>query len=221
MKIFGFTHSISRSLAVLGIFVAITVSGCDTHSLEEPGLSVESERAGNGRTSRNTMYTFTGLSPVGTTYLRRNNDAVAMIINTSELKENYAYTAWWVIFDRPEFCTPPGCSEDDIFEDALAGGPNKMEVSILGAADGSVVGADGHAYYRGKLAKDDARGSVFGDGLDNPRSAEIHFVIRSHGPAIPGLVRQQVTTFNGGCEPGQPNEGQCVDVQFAIHQAAN
>lgn len=63
---------------------------------------------------------------------------------------------------------------------------------------------------------------MFGRGLTNPTQAEIHAVVRTHGPVIPGMVDEQIHTFNGGCDPGQPNEGQCQDLQFtAFRQRAD
>jgi hypothetical protein len=68
-------------------------------------------------------------------------------------------------------------------------------------------------------------------GLLDPWVAEIHFVIRSHGAIIPGLVSEMISTFNGGCqhpgpgfpEPlppaaGIPGPNTCTDMQFAEHK---
>jgi len=65
-------------------------------------------------------------------------------------------------------------------------------------------------------------------GLTNPQGAEVHLVLRSHGPRIPGQVAEQRTTFAGGCEffldPGATHElepGQCSDLQFAVFPAGS
>ena len=217
MKSLNTIQRISRScLAILAV-LTLTLTGCDSISSND-APEVEAV-ASNGRTSVGTMYAFSDMSEVGTSTLRRNNEAIALTINTSELEPNYAYTVWWVVFDKPEYCSAPGCGADDIFENALVGGPNEMEFTLLGAADGSVIGPNGRANYRGALAKNDVSQVTFGDGLDNPMTAEIHYVIRSHGPAIPGMIEEQTTTHNAGCFPGEPNEGLCEDVQFAIHKA--
>ena len=214
------TKLLSRISVVLTVLLTILVAACDTVHTEDESLpAIESARKSNGRASLNAVYTFADFNEVGSSILRRNPSAIQLSIETSELEPDYAYTVWWLVFDRPEYCSAPGCGEDDVFEDALAGGPNKMELSILGAADGSVVSEDGTADYRGLLRKYDQRKVFFGDGLDYPMTAEVHYVIRSHGPAIPGLVKQQISTFNGGCDAGQPNEGLCEDVQFSVHLA--
>jgi len=70
---------------------------------------------------------------------------------------------------------------------------------------------------------------LFGPALVN-LDAEIHLVVRSHGPVGPlldeGLLEEALATFGGGCivrdEEGEiipgtgPNE--CADVQFAVHR---
>lgn len=83
-------------------------------------------------------------------------------------------------------------------------------------AAGNVTVGSGRSSYGARLNFGDDSGALFGPGLLRPRTAEIHVVIRTHGPAIPGMVREQISTFNGGCEDGQPNEGLCDDVQFGV-----
>ncbi len=53
------------------------------------------------------------------------------------------------------------------------------------------------------------------DGLTDPEGAEIHLVLRTHGPVIPELVNEQIHSFNRGCEVGEPNVGICRNLQFA------
>ena len=79
----------------------------------------------------------------------------------------------------------------------------------------------------------DASGSVWevlglpAPGLMDAYKAEIHFVVRDHGPYISGMKREMTSTFNGGCElgelPADPRLGKvgpitCVDVHFAVHK---
>jgi len=59
-------------------------------------------------------------------------------------------------------------------------------------------------------------------------SAEVHIVLRSHGPAIPGIIDEQISTFEGGCiiffDPFTeiPDDvGECGDIEFAIHPPVN
>jgi len=219
-----------QAIAIL-TFITLTLAACDSMGpvdQEHASLVSESAAQGNGPASTNAVFKFADLSQVGSSVLRRSPDAISLNIQTSQLEVGYAYTVWWFVFDRPEFCSPlpeapgiPSCGLDDVFGDAMVGGPNEMEITILGAADGSVIGSNGRAQYSGTLAKNDATTAILGDGIDNPMTAEVHYVIRSHGPAIPGYIESQITTFNGGCDPGEPNEGLCEDVQFSVHQAVN
>ena len=69
-------------------------------------------------------------------------------------------------------------------------------------------------------------------GLKYPRTAEIHCVLRTHGPKDPMYMPSQIQTYGGGCvdfapygylPPANSNDlylgvGQCQDVQFAINQ---
>lgn len=65
-----------------------------------------------------------------------------------------------------------------------------------------------------------------GAGLQEVRGAEIHLVIRGHGPAQGGaLLVEQLATFNGGClnppDGGDVLGDDCVDVQFVVFPAGN
>jgi hypothetical protein len=55
--------------------------------------------------------------------------------------------------------------------------------------------------------------------------AEIHFIVRGHGPLIPGRVREMISTVFGACddappgipELGLPGPNACADLQVAMH----
>jgi hypothetical protein len=64
-----------------------------------------------------------------------------------------------------------------------------------------------------------------GAGLVDPRTAAITFVLRNHGARDPGLLKDQLTTFMGGCDYssvprlaetapkyGKPSDFACVDL---------
>jgi len=130
-----------------------------------------------------------------------------MSIYANMLKPGDAVTSWWVIFNHPENCTDNMCGEDDVFDH-----PELASVSLVSGA-GTVVGYDGKAEFYSFLHKGYTYDAVFGSGLTNPRGAEIHFVLRTHGPAKGRMISEQLGSLNGGCMP--PNEP-CQDVQFAI-----
>jgi hypothetical protein len=58
-------------------------------------------------------------------------------------------------------------------------------------------------------------GCIFsGLGLEDAETAEIHFVVQTHGWKRGDILTDQVTEFMGGCPPNP-----CLDVHFAIHVA--
>lgn len=131
-------------------------------------------------------------------------------LRTAELDRG-AYTVWWVVFNQPEHCTDPfdpafECGSGDLFAPGV-------DASVLYAA-GNVVGGSGRTGFGARLGVDDDREALFGPGLTNPTQGEIHVVVRTHGPVIAALVDEQIHSFNGGCDPRQPNEGMCEDMQF-------
>jgi hypothetical protein len=155
--------------------------------------------------------------------LHRTDAGVTMTIHTTGLPQ-HTFTVWWVIFNNPELCSHgvPGfsqCGEGDL---ALFGGDPSIQSSVL-YATGHLVGGSGRGNFGAHLAVGDTRGALFGPGLLNPHGAEIHLVVRSHGPAIPGLVNEQIRTFGGGCidapeGTGTPGPNVCTDVQGTVHR---
>jgi hypothetical protein len=149
--------------------------------------------------------------------LVRSDDALRMHVSTSDLDPGAAYTVWWVIFNFPENCSAP-CNMDDITNPAL----RTAVQTAVGFAAGHVVGNNGKGNFSGLLKVGDLSG--FGDGVDstpppplgpgllNPLGAEVHLVIRTHGQQIPGLVDEQIHTFEGGCSINA-----CDDKQFSMH----
>jgi len=168
----------------------------------------------------------------GTSTLHRNSSGITVNYKTTGLTPGYAYTIWWVIWNNPGEClTPNGCGDDADFGNAEAVG-----VDVLYAA-GHVVGKSGVGNFSARLNVDDDSQSIndlFGlppaGGLQsgNTYSAEVHLVLRSHGPMIPGEVNEQISGYLGGCTTflGVFNEipdevGECGDIEFAIHSPVN
>ena len=139
--------------------------------------------------------------------LVRTDGRVTMNLITSGLEANGAYTVWWVIFNNPERCATNPCTEADLAPGVRAAtGASPLYVT------GQLVRGDGKATFGGSLAVGDTNGALFGPGLLEPQKAEVHIVVRTHGQAIPGMVDEQLGSFNGGCPPNT-----CANVQAAQH----
>jgi hypothetical protein len=126
-----------------------------------------------------------------------------------------AYTNWWVIFNNPDACGPPGCGGKDF---PFNGGDPAVDASVL-FATGGVVTDNGVGHFRAHLEEGDLSGEVlFGPGLTTADGAEIHIIVRYHGPAGVGdVLAAQTTTFGGGCSnvPNPYPIFPCYDPQAA------
>lgn len=133
-------------------------------------------------------------------WIVRNDGGIAVRIVTSGLDPESAYTVWAVLFNYPEFCQTTPCTSADQPQN---GGDPKVESATV-FADGFLVSDDGVGVIDSGLA--------VGEALLEPFGAEVHLIVKSHGPADLETVHEQLTTSSGGC----PADG-CTDQQFAIH----
>jgi hypothetical protein len=148
-----------------------------------------------------------GRPTAGAATLYRSKNALDMRVAAGDLDLNSSYTVWWVVFNNPSACSPPGCGGDDL-------GNPAVRASVFYAA-GFVTGlgtsgnVDAHIDAGALPAGIDIE---TGAGLDpgNGFGAEVHLVVRSHGTTVPGTVAQQIGTFNGGCAPA------CRNVRVAV-----
>lgn len=219
------------STLVLSLILPLVLVGCDSTTLEPSPEAPDVEETtvaqdtdarvpSHGTSSTSPVRAFSTGDEVGTSRLVRTDDAIATKTQTTELVLGHVTTLWWVIFNNPGECDGD-CGEADLFD------PN-VEASCP-YADGSIVDGNGHIRFHDRLPVGEARNSClefFGakdHGLLNPEGAEIHVVVRSHGPLIPGMVPEMRSTFAGGCEHfldagTVPEEaGECADQQFAVH----
>lgn len=169
-----------------------------------------------------------------TSTLTRMEHGLYMTFDAVGLEPGEAYTAWWIIFNKPENCTDAECGLDDVFlmdenGDILLTEEGAEQFNLPGRqaigfslhrATGTVIDADGTAEFRAHLPVGDRTEVLFdGPGLLDPMKTEIHIAIRTHGPAIPGLLHEQMNTPWGGCPEGWPKTP-CDETQFAIHLPA-
>lgn len=143
-------------------------------------------------------------------HLATDDQGATLQVHTSGLTPGHAVTLWVVFFNNPEHCSDGECGPDDAFPPP----GNTAAGASVTYGDGLVVGDDGRAYFGAHVAVDEDA-APWPVGLLNPRTAEVHFILRDHGPALPELVYEQITTAGAGCNNFPPHTGDytCVDVQ--------
>lgn len=172
--------------------------------------------------------------PVGTSTVKRGDDSIHMNMRAEGMAPRDTFTVWWVVFNNPDACSPPGCGSDDIFVDGDSANP--LDDEQIAAADivaayatGKVTSPAGKVNMSATVRANESAGTreiIFGQGatVKDTRNAEVHLVARSHGPAVPGMVHEQIGSFAGGCDvfldPPEiaDDPGECVDLLFAVHQ---
>ncbi|MGF1543891.1 MAG: hypothetical protein ACFB00_05235 [Parvularculaceae bacterium] len=152
---------------------------------------------------------------VGKATLSRLPTGARLRVRTSGLQPGEAYSVWWVVFNNPGACAPTGCSASDFATPAV-------EASVLNAT-GRLARDDGSAAFAAFLPIGFIHSNpevdpalvrhLFGPGLQNSYTSEIHVVVRSHGPAN-GQV-DQISTFNGSCLNAPPALP-CFDPQVVV-----
>lgn len=203
----------SKSLATLALLAVIAVSSQTAAASSAVKLS----------TNDVLLISDGSAVPGAWSKLVRTDSSATMALRTSELPARNAITVWWVIFNSPENCVqsegPFRCGASDLENPAV-------QPSVLYAA-GSVSNSEGKGSFGSHLSAGDTRGCVTGlpcsGGLTNPMGADIHLIVRTHGPIIPAMLREQISTFGGGCNnvpPGtdEPGPNTCQDLQMSIHE---
>lgn len=184
-----------------------------------------------GNVTQSSVYRFEDGSAVASSSatLNRSESSITTSLSTGELSEGgTTYTLWWVIFNNPAECEHgmPGlstCGEADLL---LFGGKPEISSSVFFAA-GNVIGNTGNLNFGAHLQEGElpsGPGQVaWGPGLVDASTAEVHLVVRSHGPVQPGIEAEQITTFGGGCtsetDPtvtGPEGDFDCFDQQFTV-----
>ncbi|MGH7502283.1 MAG: hypothetical protein ACREL7_11055 [Longimicrobiales bacterium] len=147
-----------------------------------------------------------GLGLSGQVTLTRSTQGLWADLAVDGLLPGYAYSVWWAIFNNPQGCDGP-CTSFDLRNIVQAQG------SLVNG--GGFVGTGATVVHTTHLARHDPEGNSVeaGDprGIRNPYGAEVHLVIRSHGPAEadPDDLLAQISTFAQFCN--LPNVG-CQNV---------
>lgn len=192
---------------VLQLAVGALVVGCND-SPTDTGLSGTSElEPATVVSTTQPVMVIVGGAVVGESTITRNANGASASFHTTGLIPGSVYSLWWAVFDNPEECSPPGCDAADIANPLVNGGAEQ--------AAAHVVGGSGKASYGSRLNLGDV---LTGGGMpsfntfDDVFGSEIHLVVRSHGPKVPG--NDQLLGFNGGCPPAT-----CVNVHASMHPA--
>lgn len=218
------------------LFSICLLFGCESESPVAPNSQLDHVVSMDAQTvtadaktnTKSTADIFNGVTGeiIGESTLNRNGNGITVNFKANKLDPGYAYTLWWVVWNNPENCFVPGACVEADFANA-----DDVKVELLYAA-GSVVGNNGKGNFSAHLKVGDATGSVNVDifglpsygGLLDAHKAEIHAVLRSHGPKVSGLVGEQINSYEGGCVtnfapfieiPDEP--GECGDIIAAIH----
>jgi len=202
------------------LFGRIIGYGCLIMLLAVAQGFAQSTESRNLKTSITKVVQFGNLSvtiPYAGASLSRNNEGVFGTISTSGLAPGHVVTLWWAIFNNPEACAAAVCAPPDL--------NNPLVNGSLQFGGGAVVGINGRADFSGYLGVGDNTGfyrlPMFPNmpdpapGIVDAKAAQIHLVIRDHGPASadPVILQQQLTSFPGGCALFP-----CANVQAAIFQ---
>jgi hypothetical protein len=132
----------------------------------------------------------------GLARLYRSDDGVSFQIQARSLKPGNAYTVWVVVINNPDECTTSPCTPPDII-----GRADKVGTQIF-YRGGGVAGASGSLGFGGSFSEGDINNGWYVGGLDDPLTAEIHFVLNDHGPVIPSLMPEMINTYRAGCTDG-------------------
>jgi hypothetical protein len=174
------------------------------------------------------VFEFDGGAVVGHASLTRGQNGVKLKVTTqvSGQLDNFgdllgvdwttgdASTVWFVVFNNPDECDD-GCGEDEVLKAAgeLEDPGNNAAGVGVHFGNGHVAGGEGF-HSAARLKEGDMSGLLFGMGLKDAMTAEVHAVLRSHGPADE-LTGQQLSaalhSVDGGCEVNI-----CGDAQAAI-----
>lgn len=141
----------------------------------------------------------------GTTTLYRNDDGIAVTVDTQHLRRNSAHTFWFVIFNVPGGCSTP-CGADDLFNDAAV-----PSVVFGGAA---VTDDSGRMRVSSGLDAGVAPAAPLragrGPGVVFPHLAEVHIIVQDHLGVDADLIHAMLQ------RPGT-GPGGVMDVQSSTH----
>ena len=153
------------------------------------------------------VLTLPGFTPVdGHAMLVRTPNGVHLNISTTELDSSAVYTVWWVLLPSStgegEFCV--------MWATGHPIGPNGTGNFAASLNEGEPWPFDEPSIENG--------GAGPCAGLVNAQTQPILAVMRTHGPIIPEIVYEQMSTYLGGCVDDETDPNFCEDQQIIIFE---
>jgi hypothetical protein len=124
--------------------------------------------------------------------LETSPDGASMHLSSKDLTPGNAVTIWFVALQNPHLCEKNPCSPKEAM-----GMPEMETVAVNGG--GTVVPEDGKIEVSAHLPAGAVPTNLFDTEFVSPESAEYHLVIHDHGPLIPDLAADMLSSFRGGC----------------------
>lgn len=119
-------------------------------------------------------------------------EGASMHLSSMGLPPGNAVTIWFVAIQKPELCKKNPCSPVEAM-----GMPEMESVAVNGG--GTVVPANGMIEVSAHLPAGAVPTNLFQTEFVSPETAEYHLVIHDHGPLIPELAADMLSSFRGGC----------------------
>lgn len=124
--------------------------------------------------------------------LIKGPEGASMQIRSSGITAGHAITVWFVAVQNPEGCAKNPCSPMEAM-----GMPEMNTVAVNGG--GTVIPENGEIHVSAFLPAGDVPNNMYDTVLSDPEGAEYHLVIHDHGPLIPELAPDMLSSFRGGC----------------------
>lgn len=153
-----------------------------------------------------------------------SSKGLSMEFETTGLSAGNVVTAWWIVLQNPTECDPRPCTPKDGI------GRWKAVNNALTYAAGGVVSTDGKLKLSGFLPSGEVDENWFPTMITKPTTAEIHVILNDHGPLIPDLAAEMLSSYRAGCADesipkifpdtakadGQPGPNTCRLIQLGI-----
>ena len=116
----------------------------------------------------------------------------SMHLTSRGLTPGNAVTVWFVALQNPQLCKKNPCTPVE------AMGMAEMETVAVNGG-GTVVADDGTVEVSAHLPAGEVPTNLFETDFVSPETAEYHLVIHDHGPLIPEIASDMLSSFRGGC----------------------